>query len=562
MKQILHLARKDLTRHWLVALLVIAAIVFDACDTLFGFAKFQYGIFDRDILMVFIKWPLGFLFVLAIAQEDVVVGEKSLWLTRPVHPSALLAAKLLTATAVIVGPQVGAYAIVCAALGSPAAVVAAVTLEILGISLALVLTALVVASLTRGVLQACLLTLATFLAVLATLLALRSLWPEFDQQRVLFSPVSSGTRFVAVVVLLALSLPALLVQHYHRRNAPVTAALAVAVLVATFVIGRAFPWEIVPPPHGGTAAPIPEAPTHTKVTFRLGGDAFLGGTVRRYDPATRAPRNHVLVSVPVQADFDRADRFADGIRTVSTVRFRDGTTKEFPAVGYTYLGHDQTYRALLTAIGLPAPAAKTEKLKSSPLALLSLAPGENPLPPEAPVDITARVSFVENEFYLAQTAPLSAHESFNLLGRAFRVADIRLSPEGILTLQLRSVGVTSLLYPAATARPDGLGGPSSSGTEIGLVLRNRKRNEFASGGVTFVRDSEAPGIFGVSRAMCTFTWRRGAQMSKPAAGLSPEWLADAELMVFRIRRLGLTEQTIELHNVSVAREDPLPIRLW
>lgn len=562
MKQVLHLAKKDLTRHWLVALLVVAAIVFDACDTLFDIAKFQYGVFDRDILMIFVKWPLGFLFVLAIAQEDVVVGEKSLWFTRPVRPSALLAAKLLSATTIIVVPQVAASAVVCATIGASAVVTAAVALEILGITAALVLTALVVATLTRSVLHACVLAGAAFLGVLAILMVLRGVFPDLDRQLALFSHVSSGTRFVAVIALLALTLPALLAQHYRRRNVPLSAALAATVLVAAFVVGRAFPWEIVPPPYDGASPAMARAATHTKITFKPSGDVYLSGTARRLDPVTREMRNQALVSVPVRASFDRPDRFVDGFRTVSTVHFRDGTSKQFSAVGYTYLGHDQTYRALLAAIGFPPSVANPERTKPSQLALLALTPGDNPMPPEAPVDVTARVSFVENEFYLDQTTPLSMSESFHLLGRTYRLADTRLNPDGSLTVQLRSVGVTSLLYPAATARPDGLGGPSPSGIQIGLVLRNRKLNEFASGGLTFVRKSEAPGVFGVSRATCNFIWRRGPQMKKPLAGLSQEWLADADLMVFRIRSLGSTEQTIELHNVSVAREDPPPMQFW
>lgn len=563
MKHILHYAKKDLTRHWLLALLVLVAIAFDAIDVRYALVQWQYNNFESGILMAFLKWPICFLFAVAVTQEDVVVGEKTFWLTRPVHPLVLLSSKLVSVFAVVVVPQTLAHLALALAFATTPAVVTAIGVETFVTTGLVALVAVLFAALTRSVLQSCLLVVISAIAAITVGLLYVNFAPEFVKWVLGYSRVSVGTRFVALAVLLGVMLPALLAQHYVRRRAARTGVLAAVLGGCGVVLACIFPFDLIPQPYGGRDFSEARTPQPTKIEFKVAGDVTAGGSWRRLDRVTREARNQTLIVLPVRTNFDRNDRVIHAAGTTTTIHHRDGHDEVREIVGGSYFGWRQHARALYAAAGLPYREQKNVAPRFDRLALFAVNPSTNPIPPGQPADLSVRVEYYESEFKLAQRVPFKLHTSFTLDGLPYEIDRLETSELGVATLWLRRVGVTSLLRPEAGARPDNFVFRPPSNRQIEVMLRNTKTEEFATGGVESSVGPASPGMFAISKARCAFTAPRRVDSGRPSSRqLDAEWLANAELLIYTIHPLGKSVQTVQLKNVSIDIEEQPAVQFW
>src|SRR5690348_10557176 len=95
--------RKDLRRYRLLALAAALLVFSETLAPLWSAGVplsrtsnpngFMAGLWNNGILGGLFKWPALFILVVAIVQEDLTVGDKAFWRTRPIEPRSLLSGK-------------------------------------------------------------------------------------------------------------------------------------------------------------------------------------------------------------------------------------------------------------------------------------------------------------------------------------------------------------------------------------------------------------------------------------------------------------------------------------
>jgi hypothetical protein len=119
MKQIFHIFRKDVRHHWIVILLCQAALVFFCRSEVSSWSGHSGGNSPELIgLLLFFSWCI---FIFRVVYDEVLVGDRQFWVTRPYEWNKLLAEKFLLVLVFLTLPLLVAGALLLAKAGfSPA----------------------------------------------------------------------------------------------------------------------------------------------------------------------------------------------------------------------------------------------------------------------------------------------------------------------------------------------------------------------------------------------------------------------------------------------------------
>lgn len=542
MNTVLHLARKDLTRHWIPALLVLVAIMIDVLDTRFGLAALSVRNFPDGFLGSIIKWPLSYLFVVAVVQEDRVIDPRAHWLTRPVPPLRLLGAKLLVNVLVVIAPMALGQSLLAHWVGAAPTMSLAIGAEVFAGAAVLVLVMMLFGALTRTILESCVFVGGLLLVwVLAALLSYgRSLNPAWWPRA---SDIDGGSRFVVVTATAIPVILVLLAYHYRRRSLALTSIASLVAAAAISVLAHQFPWRLLPPATSharDTDAPV--AAPALELAMKIAGPAMSNGVDIISDRKAGAKVQHRRVAVSVVGEKSRSDRLITKMHATTTLFFPDGSSKTYPSTWAYWDGLDLA-PALRATLGYADPAAP-QKFRR-PLNLLALPPGDNPMPPQSPVRATTIVRYQE-----AHLEPFLRHpamRSTSFISRSvYQTSAVAPAPDGSgVVVNLRRFNPISLLEPEGMPIPD----PRLSAA----VLHHAGRNEHAVG--IFRRGSSDPVFGSVRFQRYSFTFSEVRNAEGHALGApSDEWLSGAELVLYRTVPIAKHEQKLEFDNLSFAAE--------
>jgi hypothetical protein len=551
MSQTLHIVRKDVRRlRWVLVLwvMVLAMRVAFSLITLTSAESANTSYFLRQLFspIITIELLITALIVVRLVHEEPLVGFTPFWLTRPYDRGALVRAKLLFATVVLVGLPLLAELITMGLLkAGPVALMAggaAASVAYVAGTLSLVVAAALTPSFSAFALTLLGVVVGT-LMVTAIRVGLASLWrPDY----IVYTPPQAPDATPGVVMLLvyaAAALAVVLYQYHHRRWRAAT-GLAVAGLAATIVVPIIWPWsfaraaEVRPGAWVSTVTAVhdPAAGTRVSVPVRMRSGGF---------------RRQVMASLTTTGVPPLITAQRVGVR--SRLHFPDGTSIESGQTGFWAAG---TQSAIIAALG-------------SPRLLYSR---DQPVPtPWVPM-----VTLTEEQFarYRGQSGQLVADLDFQLArtrevavlrlaqGAAFddgvsriEIMNVQRQPEG-RDVMLRQWRVRSLL---AAEWP----------VQRFFVLRNRARGEALMGGTDFSNGSGP--MLGSSPAMERLRFPLGVLMGgygaapigdgfsagttfmrfpSPNAGrlepIDPAWFDGAELVVLETEWAGITTRPLTI----------------
>jgi len=216
--QVLHVARKDLwlARGWvlgyvLLLLLVTAAVVL-ATGT-------EFRLLGRLALLI-----AAMVFTAVVIQADSPVRTDAFWVTLPLDPGAVLAAKLLTVVAVVTGTGLVAQAVALADFRAPAAAWPGLLGSTLMATLAILAPAVPLAALTRELKGFVLAILLYFMAstIVGTWLVMRASTGQ--------DGLGSGRQALVIALPAAVALVGVAWHQYRSRHFPRIVALLALVL--------------------------------------------------------------------------------------------------------------------------------------------------------------------------------------------------------------------------------------------------------------------------------------------------------------------------------------------
>jgi hypothetical protein len=561
MSQLRHLAAAEARGSWPILTLTVVIHSLRVLVTEAGLRWFEragtFTVFDG------LDWPLALLELLAYAlsvslvvHRDPLVGPRAFWLTRPIAPRTLLAAKLIVCGAALVLAPVLINAGRLIAYGSPASAVVAASVQ-LALSRApwLVIFWLLAAA-TRstiafviavlGVLLLGFLSLAATIAFVSVGRGVRA----FQDPHVPALPLHDySASYVAVVALICGGL-AVVAWQYRARRALVTAAAAAGLLVM-FIFG---PWGRVPVFAKAEAPLAPawaNAPDAVKVTMpdtTVGRAASINRTPdgRRFAfldatfQVDRLPPGFSTVVVPLTSRLT----FADGRRLDG----RGGPTIDFnPDAELATIVRSGTaapFGALVVSRPLPTAGAARVVLLSTSDDPKSLA-GQT-----ARLETTLEVRLYQHRVAGAlRLTPGAAIRTRN--GNLYEIVRVAPSHGEIRVLTRRTVFPS--LKPALSS-------------DFAIGFHDRARREWLhapqwSRGTSNVPPGlmlALPDYAGALVAPWGAAWLATIEIavSRPAA-IDPEiWMRDVALVVFESTYAGRVERQLTQNGVYLASMEP------
>ena len=324
-----HILRKDLRRlRWpLIAwiLIVIARMVVATAGAAatFGDLGLQMAMDNLAVLVTVSDRLMLALLVSWLVHDEPLVGVDAFWLTRPIDPRHLTAAKLMFAAVFLVAAPVAGESIAVAGIagGFHDAVRAAPGLALARTLWVLPLIALAVLtpSLMRFLLVVVggMVTVAGLFSAFATLVFLTASDDAFDSAS---SPIQDPTgSIVASGLLLVTALGVILYQYRHRRLGRAV-VLGAAGLVASAAIDSAWPWRFARP-----AEPDPGAWARDAATVAI-LDTDPPPYVSEGFALRQRAANQKLIAAPVHFSNMPPGASADSIGVRARLALPDGTT--------------------------------------------------------------------------------------------------------------------------------------------------------------------------------------------------------------------------------------------
>ena len=304
MNQVRHLFSKDLRRlRWSIigwSALVGARTLINTvgADIALGGFGPQLGIGELSAVLSLMYLLLLALLVSRLVHDEPLVGRDAFWITRPIAPGALMAAKLLFATLFFIVLPLAGSVIVAAAFGTSAADIAR-TIPVFALNQFILVTLLmalatVTPSLTRYVLA-----MVGVIAAVVTLTAstiLLMLWVTEEIQESSDAGLPDPTPAVVGGMLIVLIALAVIIYQYRTRRlgrALTIAGIGAAVLL--LVLER-WNWSFADQPRFETTAAPQDTPA---LTVSLDGsrprvsDTF---TMRRRTPPRKEIAAHAIVA--------------------------------------------------------------------------------------------------------------------------------------------------------------------------------------------------------------------------------------------------------------------------
>ncbi|MBV8809140.1 MAG: hypothetical protein JO033_10745 [Acidobacteriaceae bacterium] len=240
MRQTLHIFRKDI-RHLryeiAAALLIAAAFAFAGARRARDFSEpganqgFAWG------LLLFLLPLAWWILIARVVHDEPLPGDRQFWVTRPYAWKSLLGAKALFIAVFVHLPLLVADAVIIQAYGfSPIHQLTGLLWTQVLLAAAFVLPVAALSTLTAGLLQLVLTSLAFSIAVLlynlsAPLLHRYAFWPELEWMRI----------YSALLLVVAASVP-IIVWQYARRKTTSTRTIGVAATLLVLFGVPALPW--------------------------------------------------------------------------------------------------------------------------------------------------------------------------------------------------------------------------------------------------------------------------------------------------------------------------------
>lgn len=562
MKAIAHLIAKDLRRHGAFAALVIAVIALAAARGYFGIQFTARPSSLASALLEMLTWPLVFLFVVAVVQEDSVSGGKSFWLTRPIGPGELLAAKFILLFGVLVVPYGLAQGGFALAVESGVALATTVAIEAAGFMLLVTLGSMLAGALTRFTLQACALIVSVFVVLWLSAFLLLDGRSDSILHRLPWSPardISGDTALVVSITSTILAFFVVLSLHYRRRSLRLTLTAIGAAFVIVFVTLTAWRHDFLPKTsaRGATTLPTVAAPVGFDVVAQS-NTADVAGLWRQPTGNGRDTALYRRAVLRVAVTSPTNGQLATITTSTAQLRLADGTARTLPTI--PNLGPDQfaVDHWLRRHLGFPLKSEHSQIVKLNVAALPEELTKET-LPPGTTLAAGLQVTLDECE--QEAVLPLAAGTSFRLHDGLLQINGATLETSGkrpFISVKIRVLRAKSILRPYADQRPNlsrSIWGPI---TNRQFVLYNRARNEFSLGWANSL--STGSGLSSSSfEGTLNFQLRLGPDMTRPVDDFPADWLAGAELWILHRVPVGQFTHPLsvaDFRNVAANPTDP------
>jgi hypothetical protein len=534
MNSIWHLARKDMGRYW--PLFVLAAGLWAAI--LWGALHF-YGLpeapprdFPRESnwAMLVTVLPLAYFIVIFVApvtlvQEDLVFGDRASWLTRPIQPGALLAAKLCGLLLGLAAPASVLNGAMILLLGAgPGKIAAGMAATAIAVFLCS-LFAMVLGALTKTLFQALVVFFSLFFGLILfglsvshlpsapTLFGWIRIWPWPSP----FHLSLATETFVRGTVGVVTTLGALAALYRWRR---MSRAVGVAIVLcwACSVLGRYWPIDFLSSAADTAFSPLnlDRISVHSKTT----SDAKANGASALPDrPIARVePEGRVQIRIPVHLDGIPPDRFAEAYPG-NPVQLDLADGRRIEGQPYATWGHTDPEPAMEAALGLPPSAPRPQ-----PMAItFDLSAQEFAAAKGQDVRAVAKIRLVPHGYQIICRLPLTAGAKIRTKGEAWEVGYIAQPSKGSWTISVYYFGIR----PASSSLGFDL-------QDTALALINTERNEIVLG------EADVSGFSNYNKWLCglnvgeirlQFRERKRSESSPTTQGLDADWLRHAELCI-------------------------------
>lgn len=547
----LQVLAKDLRRYWPLAVLATVFIGFEALGPLWGL-NFTTGnnTFDQ-LFRGFGKWPVVFILVVAVMQEDLTVGDKAFWRTRPIGPGALLAGKLLFFGLALGVPAVLTNLWLAHALATPAAVSIGIAIETTGFMLLAVLGAALIASTTRSLVHAGVAALGVLLVCVAIVLMVDTL-PSSIQFGFLWQqnmPMPAAQLAIASVCAGA-ALIGLLAHQFLTMRTGRTVALLVAAVLAVRLVVNSWTWDFITPPALPEAGSAPIAASEGLV-LEVEPHARIRGTRWIWDTTLRRDRPETVVALSVSLGGVPPGRMFTLGAVTPTLTLRGEPEAVSSGLWQYSSWWSRTLReaAVRRALGFEFSAEGKTEATGSMVGVFSLPEKRLTALGGARGHLTLKFNLSERALHEEVRLPLRAGATWRRDGEMWRIDAAGLDDEAGLTLTLSYLRATSMFAPYGSAKPDlGSGMPGR-----GFVVLNRSRGEYAMASST--GDRELAGVVaGGTRTFKVVDFHRAGR-AVTAARPDNAWLAEAELVILESKPVAEIPKVVELANFVMPRPD-------
>jgi hypothetical protein len=440
----------------------------------FGNLGLQLAVDNLSVLVTVIDLMMLALIVSWLVHDEPLVGVDAFWLTRPIDPLRLMAAKLVFAAVFLVAAPVAGESIAVAAIagGFHDAVRAAPGLALARTWWMLLLLALAV--LTPSLIRFLLVIVggmaaaAGLMSVFLTLVVLTASDNALDAAA---SPLHDPTGpIVASWLLMATALGVILYQYRHRRLGRAV-VLGAAGLVATGVIESAWPWPFARP-----AEPDPGAwARDARTAAILDADAPYVTDAFGLRDRTAARK---LIAVPLHLTNVPPDASADSFAVRARLALPDGVTVQSTQANIVSVRRPGPHLTPSTTTRLQAALGDARLLGSGPgdydmwPAVLKVTGQEYARYGNTPGRLTADVDAFVYRSRLAGSMPLAARAALRIGSTRFEMLQVVRRPDGCSVLVRQSMaGSFARLSVPRTYQ---------------LLLRNAGRGEALAGDSEFM----------------------------------------------------------------------------
>jgi hypothetical protein len=563
MNQVRHIFSKDLRRlRWSVVgwcALVVARTFIDTAGASIALGGFglELGIGELSAVLSLMSVLLPALLVSRLVHDEPLVGRDAFWITRPIAPGALMAAKLAFAALFFLVVPLAGRVIVAAAFGTGAGDIAR-TIPVLALNQLILVTLLialaaVTPSLTRYAL-AIVGVIATFVTLTASALLVVLLVTEEVQEGGEVR-LPDPTPAVVAGTLIVLTALAVIIYQYRTRRLGRALTMAGTGLVIVFLVSERWPWSFAVRPRTEMAAAPQDTPA---ITISLDGSrprvndvfAFRRRTPPRKGIAAHAIATGVPPEFNVRTIFARSRLELPGGAVLQTGA--DNSNAAQGVIGGSTVGREASVEAALGGVRLltRSNAMDGEWSELWPI-LLKVDERDFVRHRGEPGRLTASLNLIFERAIARGALPLADGATTDI--GAMHVSIVRVIRRATgCTVMVRRSYVDSLF--AVPHQEDFI-----------YVLRNKtrveaagsdvqpvSRNGFRSGGF-FVFTLE-PNVGGRGFVLDQYElhFPAGTRPRGPSVDLDEAWLAGSELVILEMIPAGLISRTVTIDGFRMA----------
>lgn len=562
MNQVRHLFSKDLRRlRWSIigwSALVGARTLINTvgADIALGGFGPQLGIGELSVLLSLMYLLLLALLVSRLVHDEPLVGRDAFWLTRPIAPGALMAAKLVFATLFFIALPLAGTVIVPAVFGTGAGDIAR-TIPVVALNQVILVTLLmalaaVTPSLTRYVL-AMVGVIAAFVTLTASTILL-TLWVTEEIQESTDAGLPDPTPAVVGGMLIVLIALAVIIYQYRTRRlgrALTIAGIGTAVLL--LVLER-WNWSFADQPQFELTAAPQDTPA---LTVSLDGsrprvsDTFR---LRRRTPPRKEIAAHAIVTgVPPEFNVRTIVARSRLELPAGEVLQTGGNTSNAVLSGYgggLAAGRTTTVEAALGGVRLLTGSNALDGPSSEqwPI-LLRVDEGDFVRHREEPGRLTATLDLIFERAVARDALPLADGATRDISAMHVRIVRVIRRATGC-TVLLRRLSVESLFSMPRYRDFMYVLRNSTRGEAAGSDVQPLSQEGFSTGGFYM----SAPHIGGRGFVLEQYELHFPARTSpdSPAVDLDEAWLEGSELAILETIPAGRISRTVTIDGFRMA----------